>query len=75
MKEATACAWIETSDFRVFTAVWSYAASSNANEWYLGFLNTTAFVIGRRKDVEFAVSQMNGRQKVTEKYSLKFGII
>ena len=75
MKEATACAWIESSDFQKFSAVWSYATSSNANEWFLGFLNPTAFRIGRPNDVDFAVSQLNGRQRVTEKFSLKFGIL
>ena len=65
MKEATACAWVETYDYSRFTAVWSYAASTSRNEWLLAFSDPSKFVINRRSFVNFAVSPMSGRQKVT----------
>ena len=64
MKEATACTWVETSDFYNQATVWSYATSSNPNEWLLDFLNSENFETSRRNDYFFTVPRMNGSQKV-----------
>ena len=65
MTEATACAWVETFDHSPLSSVWSYASSSDANEWLLAFVNSEAFRIHRRsQSYDFVVPQMSGRQKV-----------
>ncbi|XP_076807615.1 pentraxin-4-like isoform X2 [Clavelina lepadiformis] len=41
MTQATACTWVETSDYNNHATLWHYATNLHNNEFFLAFLNPT----------------------------------
>ena len=74
MKDATACAWVETSDFSDHATVWSYAPSARVNnEFFLAFLNPSTVRIAKSNLLlDFPVTRMTGSKKVTKTKMLYF---
>ena len=65
MTEATACAWLETSEYNHHATWISYTTSNRDNEFFIAFINpTTVRLAIAGKGYDFTVPQLTSETKV-----------